>query len=112
MNTVKQIKLAPRQSEALNLIAKGYTQQEAAELMGCSRSNVKHLICECWFKLKVMGRSDGLVKATRLGLIRFSFMMFTALFSSLFTVDDEEFKPRNPRRALIEFRIKNKEVFA
>lgn len=106
----REVKLSPKQLEVINLIAKGMSYDEAAQEMGCSKHNVNHRLRDAWDKLGARGRSDGLVKATRLGLIQFSFTMFAALLSSLLYLEDDEMRPRKARKSLAEIRIRIKEA--
>lgn len=61
--------LAPREEQALRLIAAGNSQKEAARVMGCSAANVRQCLAGCYYKLNVNRAPAAVAKAVRHGLI-------------------------------------------
>lgn len=62
------LELTPRESEALAMIAKGYSVKESARLMDISHHTVSGYIKEIYRKLHVNSRAEAAALATRLGL--------------------------------------------
>ena len=61
--------LTPRESETLDLIARGYTYQETARLMGVSMSTVQTHVKSMYGKLAVRSRAEAVFEARALGLL-------------------------------------------
>lgn len=61
--------LTRRESETLDLIARGYTYQEVAKLMGVSVSTVQTHIKSIYSKLSVNSRGQAVFEARALGLL-------------------------------------------
>lgn len=81
----------------MNYTAQCLQQSEIAALMHCGVQNIKNLKRSAWDKLGAIGRNDGLVKATQLGLIKLCFTVFAVLLSAL-QLGDDEYRVRNHRR--------------
>ena len=64
------IKLTPRELEALDLIARGYTYGEIATLLGVSVNTVQTHIKNTYAKLAVRSRGEAVFEAHKLGLLR------------------------------------------
>lgn len=62
------LELTPRESEALMMIAKGYSVKESARLMNISHHTVSGYIKEIYRKLHVNSRAEAAALATRLGV--------------------------------------------
>lgn len=62
------LELTPRESEALTMIAKGYSVKESARLMEISHHTVSGYIKEIYRKLHVNSRAEAAALATRLGI--------------------------------------------
>jgi DNA-binding NarL/FixJ family response regulator len=63
------VKLTPRESETLALIAKGYKIAEVATTLGISHNTAHEFVKSVYRKLKVTGRAQATLEATRLGLV-------------------------------------------
>ena len=61
--------LTRRESETLNLIARGYTYKEIAALMGVSVSTVQTYIKSIYSKLSVNSRGEAVFESRALGLL-------------------------------------------
>lgn len=61
--------LTARESEVLRLIAKGYTVQEAAQVLELSRHTVASYLKDVYRKLRVGSRAEATLEAARRGLI-------------------------------------------
>lgn len=61
--------LSPRESEVLELIARGYTYAEIAHLQGVTLHTVQSHIKHLYGKLAVHSRSAAVFEATRMGLL-------------------------------------------
>jgi DNA-binding NarL/FixJ family response regulator len=68
-STSTAIGLSKRESETLDLIARGYTYGEAARLMGVSLSTVQTHIRSIYRKLMVTSRGEAVFEAHKLGLL-------------------------------------------
>lgn len=66
----EQIRLTPREHEALDLIARGYTYGEIAGLLAVSVSTVQTHIKNTYAKLSVHSRSEAVFEAQRMGLLQ------------------------------------------
>ncbi len=64
--------LTPREEEVLLLIAKGYSLQETAQLLGRSRNTIAGHTRSIYRKLNITSRAEAALEATRLGLIQAS----------------------------------------
>ncbi len=62
--------LTPREEEVLLLIAKGYSLQETARLLGRSRNTIAGHTRAIYRKLNISSRAEAALEATRLGLIQ------------------------------------------
>jgi len=62
-------KLSPRESEVLELIARGYAYSEIARLQGVTMHTVQSHIKNLYAKLAVHSRSEAVFEASRLGLL-------------------------------------------
>lgn len=62
--------LSPRELDVLRLIAKGYRNAEAAELLGMTVNTVSSYIKVVYRKLGVSSRAEAALEASRLGLAR------------------------------------------
>lgn len=62
--------LSPRESEVLNLVARGFTYGEAAERMGVSLSTVQSHVRSIYGKLDVHNKTEAVFEARQLGLLR------------------------------------------
>jgi len=61
--------LSPRESEVLELIARGYGYAEIARLQGVTMHTVQSHIKNLYGKLAVHSRSEAVFEATRMGLL-------------------------------------------
>lgn len=61
--------LTPREVELLELFARGYTYQEAAELMGVHVSTIQSHVRNIYGKLMVSSKTEALFEAKALGLL-------------------------------------------
>ena len=61
--------LTPRERQIVNLIARGWSNQEIAAELGVSRGNVKNQVSRLLEKLDVSDRTQAAAKAVRLGLV-------------------------------------------
>jgi DNA-binding NarL/FixJ family response regulator len=64
------IKLTPREQEALDLIARGYTYGEIASLLAVSVNTVQTHIKNTYAKLSVHSRSEAVFEAQKMGLLQ------------------------------------------
>ena len=62
--------LTPRETEILNLISRGYSYQEAADLLHIMVSSVQTHIKSMYRKLAVNSRSEAVFEARALGLLQ------------------------------------------
>jgi DNA-binding CsgD family transcriptional regulator len=62
--------LTPREHEALDLIARGYTYGEIAGLLAVSVNTVQTHIKNTYAKLSVHSRSEAVFEAQRMGLLQ------------------------------------------
>ena len=65
----KPILLSPRESEVLELIARGYAYAEIARLQNVTIHTIKSHIKNRYAKLAVHSRSEAVFEATRMGLL-------------------------------------------
>ena len=68
-NARREVRLTPREEEVLCLIAKGYSVDEAADLLSLSADTVKGYVKSVYAKLGVSNRSEVTLEAIRLGII-------------------------------------------
>ncbi len=61
--------LSSRELEVLNLISKGYSNQEIADQLFVSLNTVKTHVSNIYLKLEVTRRTQAISKATELGLL-------------------------------------------
>lgn len=61
--------LSPRESEVLELIARGYAYAEIARLQGVTMHTIQSHIKNLYAKLAVHSRSEAVFEATRMGLL-------------------------------------------
>jgi DNA-binding NarL/FixJ family response regulator len=64
-----EIPLSPKESEILELIARGYSYAEIARLQGVTMHTVQSHIKNLYAKLAVHSRSEAVFEASRLGLL-------------------------------------------
>jgi DNA-binding CsgD family transcriptional regulator len=64
-----QATLAPREQQALALVATGRTNREAAAQLGISDETVKTLLERAYKKLGVRRRAEAVLEARRRGLV-------------------------------------------
>lgn len=62
--------LSPRESEVLNLIARGFTYAETAVRMGVLLSTVQSHVRNIYGKLDVHNKTEAVFEARQLGLLR------------------------------------------
>ena len=62
--------LSPRESEVLNLLARGFTYTEAAQRMGVFHSTVQTHVRNIYGKLGVHNKTEAVFEARQLGLLR------------------------------------------
>ncbi|MBS7806772.1 response regulator transcription factor [Variovorax sp. PCZ-1] len=62
--------LAPREAELLQLLSRGYSYQESAQLMLVSLSTVQTLVKRCYSKLGVHSRTEAIFEAKTRGVLR------------------------------------------
>jgi len=62
-------KLTPHQLDILSLVAKGYTDRQIAEVMGCSGQAIRGQLQVIYAKLDVHKRKDAVQSATERGLL-------------------------------------------
>ena len=67
----EQIKLSARETEVLNLIARGCTYLEVSSALGISNLTVATHLSNVYQKLSVHSRTEAVYEASRLGLIKF-----------------------------------------
>jgi DNA-binding NarL/FixJ family response regulator len=65
-----KVTLTGRETEALNLIARGYTYEETARMLAISLSTVQTYIRSIYGKLAVNSRSGAVLEAHKLGLLQ------------------------------------------
>lgn len=61
--------LSPRESEVLELVARGFTYTEAAQVMGVSMSTVQSHVRNIYGKLGVHNKTEAVFEARQLGLL-------------------------------------------
>jgi DNA-binding NarL/FixJ family response regulator len=66
----QKVTLTVRETEALNLIARGYTYEETAQNLGISLSTVQTYVKSIYGKLAVNSRSHAVLEAHRQGLLQ------------------------------------------
>jgi DNA-binding NarL/FixJ family response regulator len=69
-NAPLKVTLTGRETEALNLIARGYTYDETAQMLTISLSTVQTYIRSIYGKLAVNSRSEAVLEAHKLGLLQ------------------------------------------
>jgi len=70
VNTLKSMpELSPRQLETLNLIAKGFSNKEIAELLGVSLETVKDHIKKILLRMGASSRTEAASTAVNMGLV-------------------------------------------
>ena len=69
--TEEQVKLSARETEVLNLIARGCTYLEVSGALGISNLTVATHLSNVYQKLSVHSRTEAVYEASRLGLIKF-----------------------------------------
>jgi DNA-binding NarL/FixJ family response regulator len=69
-NPPLKVALTGRETEALNLIARGYTYDETAQNLGISLSTVQTYVKSIYGKLAVNSRSHAVLEAHRQGLLQ------------------------------------------
>lgn len=74
-DTAEAIKLTPREQEALDLIARGYTYGEIASLLAVSVNTVQTHIKNTYAKLSVHSRSEAVFEAQKMGLLQGGLMV-------------------------------------
>jgi ATP/maltotriose-dependent transcriptional regulator MalT len=67
----KGIRLTKRQIEVLTLIAQGYSNKEAADLLRVSKRTIECHLANIYDKLQVNNRTQAFRAATHLGLFPF-----------------------------------------
>ncbi|WP_197046664.1 LuxR C-terminal-related transcriptional regulator [Oceanobacillus salinisoli] len=65
-NTIKQLKLSPREQEVLDLVIQGYNNKEIAEQLYISGHTVKNHVTKIFQKLEVPDRAHAISKVYRL----------------------------------------------
>jgi len=63
-------RLTTREYETLSLIARGLRNKEIARELGLSEATVKYHVAHLFEKLGVNGRTEAVLKAQKLGLIK------------------------------------------
>ena len=63
------VKLTPREQEILQIVGKGLSNREAAEVLGCSRATVRTHLEHIYDKLDVTNRVEAVAEGLRHGLI-------------------------------------------
>ena len=66
---ITTLQLSPRESEVLELIARGYAYAEIARLQGVTMHTIQSHIKNLYAKLAVHSRSEAVFEASRLGLL-------------------------------------------
>ncbi len=66
---ISRIELSPREQEILNLVARGLTNREIAELLHISDKTVRNHVVNCLDKLRVKDRTEATAVAIRRGLV-------------------------------------------
>lgn len=61
--------LTPRETEVLQLIAKGYTVQQTATTLGLSANTTSGYVKDIYRKLSINSRAEATLEAARLGLV-------------------------------------------
>jgi DNA-binding CsgD family transcriptional regulator len=64
-----EVLLSPRETEVLELIARGYAYAEIARLQSVSMHTIQSHIKNLYAKLAVHSRSEAVFEATRMGLL-------------------------------------------
>lgn len=62
--------LTPRETELLNLFARGFSYRESAELMGVAPQTIGNFVKSIYGKLEVHSRSEAIYEAVKTGQIR------------------------------------------
>ena len=62
--------LTPKEAELLNLLSRGYTYSEAAELMRVALSTIQTHVRGIYAKLAVSSKAEAVFEAKALGLIK------------------------------------------
>lgn len=70
METPFKVVLTGRETEALNLIARGYTYGETAQMLAISLSTVQTYVKSIYGKLAVNSRTGAVLEAHKLGLLQ------------------------------------------
>lgn len=65
-----EILLSDRQTEILKWLGHGKTNPEIAQIIGISEANVKYYVREIFSKLNVFNRTQAVIKAAALGIIK------------------------------------------
>ena len=68
-NAAPEVPLSPREAEVLELIARGYSYAEIAQLKSVSMHTVQTHIKNLYAKLAVHSRSEAVFEASRMGLL-------------------------------------------
>lgn len=68
--------LSPRQSQVLLLRANGLQAKQCAEQLNCSTNNVRKLLAELFYKLRVKSSAELITKAFEKGHLRFLSTLF------------------------------------
>ena len=63
------VKMSAREREILNMLARGYTYQETAELLGLAVSTVQFHVKNLYSKLDVRSKAEAVYEARQLGLL-------------------------------------------
>ncbi|MEL4455762.1 LuxR C-terminal-related transcriptional regulator [Lutimonas vermicola] len=61
--------VTPRETEILNLIGKGHSNKEIADLLFLSHSTIKTYLYNCYQKLEVKNRVEAIMKSKKLGIL-------------------------------------------
>ncbi len=69
LETEQHERLTPRERDVLQLLAKGYSRPEAADILGLTPNTVASYTKVIYQKLNVTRRAEAVVEALRLGLI-------------------------------------------
>lgn len=70
VEAVPEVKLSPREREALTLIAKGCKLATVAELLGVTHNTAAGFLKSVYRKLNISSRAEATLAAARLGLVR------------------------------------------
>jgi LuxR family maltose regulon positive regulatory protein len=69
-NNVLAEPLSPREIEVLQLLAQGYSNQDICDKLFLALSTVKGYNCSIFAKLEVKRRTEAIIKAREIGLIK------------------------------------------